>query len=93
MDGKATRCARITASFNRTQEWVRINLGIESGAMTDRTTIDRTSHLELEHHEKTFLDSNELIINMGRSIPPLTEWVAGHAVKLERRKKFWARSA
>src|SRR6266851_3140803 len=26
---------------------------------------DRTSHLGLEQHEKTFLDSNELIINMG----------------------------
>jgi len=37
--------------------------------MTDRTTIDRTSHLELEQHEKTFLDSNELIINMGPQHP------------------------
>ena len=32
--------------------------------MTDRTAIDRTSHLELEQHEKTFLDSNELNMHL-----------------------------
>ena len=29
--GRATRCARTTPSCSRTQEWVQINLGIESG--------------------------------------------------------------
>src|ERR1700676_2362397 len=45
--------------------------------MTDRTTTDQTmtdpdtrlSHLELDQPDKTFLDSNELVINMGPQHP------------------------
>src|SRR6058998_3111169 len=36
--------------------------------MTDGST-STTSHLELEEHDKTFLDANELVINMGPQHP------------------------
>src|SRR5580700_12325082 len=40
--------------------------------MTDRTIIDPSielSHLDLDQPDKTFLDSNELVINMGPQHP------------------------
>ena len=48
------------------REWVQINLGIESRTMSQ--PID-TSYLDLDTKDETFLDSTELVLNMGPQHP------------------------